>query len=195
MLKIGILVYDGVEELDFAGPWESMAYVNKIVEKSVKMYSIGTKKEIRAYNGLKITADETIYTAPQMDILVIPGGRGRKTEMKNEDTLRFIRHQYLGLKYLLSVCTGAFLIAATGLLDGRSATTHKYAIQELMTYPRIKVVEKRIVKSENIITAAGITAGIDLGLYMIDTIFGRDIALKISEHLEYQSKELEEKSF
>ncbi len=185
-IKVGVLVFDGVEELDFVGPWEVLSYANKISPGSLQMHLVGTHSQIRAFNNLKVLPDLTLEKCPQLDILVVPGGKGRLREMYNSTILQFIREQYMGLSWLTSVCTGAFFLAEAGLLQGRQATTHFSAIEELAKYPGINVQAERIVQDGNIISAAGVASGIDLGLYLLETLFGPELANQVATSIEYR---------
>lgn len=185
-MKIGVLIFDGVEELDFVGPWEVLSYANKLRPGAHEMLLVGTASPVRACNGLRVLPDVTIADCPQLDILVAPGGKGRLREMHNPSTLSFIRSQYPDLRYLASVCTGAFLLAEAGLLDGREATTHFTALEELRTYQNIKVVSERVVHTANVICAAGVSSGLDLGLYLLKELYGQALADQVARNIQYQ---------
>jgi len=118
-LRVGLLLFEGVEELDFVGPWEVLSYVNKIVEGSLEMVAVGVGAPIRAFNGLRFLPDVTLGDCPELDILIVPGGKGRLRQMSEGTTLDFVRDRYPKLQYLASVCTGSFILAEAGLLDGK----------------------------------------------------------------------------
>jgi cyclohexyl-isocyanide hydratase len=185
-VRVGVLVFDGVEELDFVGPWEVLSYANKLRPGSLQMYLVGTHSPIQAFNKLRVLPDVTLADCPQLDILVLPGGKGRLREMKNPDILQFIRQQYPGLSWLTSVCTGAFFLAEARLLQGRRATTHFSAIEELAGYPGIDVQRERVVQDGKILCAAGVASGLDLGLYLLETLFGNDLADQVATNIEYR---------
>lgn len=185
-MRIGVLVFDGVEELDFVGPWEVLSYANKLHPEAAEMLLVGTHSPVTAFNRLRVLPDLTIDDCPQLDVLVVPGGKGRLREMHNRDTLAFIQRQYPGLRYLTSVCTGAFLLAEAGLLSGLRATTHFSALEELRHYPEITVVEERVVHSGKVICAAGVSSGIDLGLWLLQDLFGAELAEQVAKNIEYR---------
>lgn len=189
MINIGILIFEKVEELDFTGPFEVLSYVNKIKPESTNVYLISDGKQIiEGYNGLRFFSDYTINNCPYLDVLVIPGGQGRKLAMKNERILSFIKNRYVQLKYLCAVCTGAFIIASAGLLKGKSATTYHTAFDELSKMG-VVVKKSKVVKDDKIITGAGVSSGIDLGLYILKELFGGTIAQQVSEKIEYNWSE------
>ncbi len=184
-MKVGVLIFDGVEELDFVGPWEVLSYANKLRPDSLEMLLVGTHSPVRAFNGLRVIPDVTIDNCPQLDILVVPGGKGRMQEMRNQVTLEYIRAQYPGLRMLASVCTGAFLLAEANLLAGKRATTHYTALEELKGYHSIEVREERITRSGNILCAAGVSSGMDLALYLLGELFGPEMPREVAKRIEY----------
>lgn len=184
-MKVGIFIFDDVEELDFVGPWEVLSGVNKIVPGRLQMMTVGTGSPIRASNGLRVLPDVLINDCPQLDILLVPGGAGQRLQQQNEQTLDFIRNQYPGLRYLTSVCTGSFILAEAGLLDGKVTTTHRSALKELAQYENIEVLPERLTRADNIICAAGVSAGMDLALYLIEEIYDVQTAESVAAHIEY----------
>jgi len=185
-VRVGVLVFAGVEELDFVGPWEVLSYANKLQPGALEMILVGTETSVTAYNRLRVIPDLTLEQCPQLDILVVPGGKGRLQAMHDQRILQFIRQQAPGLRYLTSVCTGAFLLAEAGLLQGRQATTHFSAIAELQAYPGIEVVPERVVQTGNVICAAGVSSGIDMSLYLLTQLFGEQTAQAVAKNIEYR---------
>ena len=186
MIQIGVLIFPQVEELDFVGPFEILSHVNYIKENSTNVVLVAEKQEpIIAYNGMKILPDISIEKCPQLDILVVPGGKGRLQAMKNQTIKSFIMKQSKGSKYITSVCTGAFILAEAGVLKGKRATTYHAAFQELEKYPSIKVEKAKVVQDGNIITGAGVSSGIELGLYLLKVLFGAELAQEVAVSLEY----------
>jgi len=185
VINAGILVFDNLEELDFIGPFEVLSYVNKIKPDSLNVWLISAdEKNIQGYNGLRFIADYTIDDCPPLDVLVVPGGQGRKTAMKNTKILNFIQSRYNELKYLSSVCTGSFIIAAAGLLKDRHATTYHTALDELSGMGVI-VEKSKVVQDGKIITGAGVSSGIDVGLYLISKLFDEATAQETADKIEY----------
>ncbi|MFO8060926.1 MAG: DJ-1/PfpI family protein, partial [Bacillota bacterium] len=121
-----------------------------------------------------------------LDVLLVPGGSGRRQQQRDERTLNFIRTQYPRLHYLASVCTGTFILAEAGLLDTRVATTHRSALEELAQYRDIQVTRARLTRTGNVICAAGVSSGIDLALYLVGEVFDAEMAERIAAHIEYE---------
>ena len=184
-MRIGLLLFEDVEELDFVGPWEVLSYVNKIDEGSVEMISVGIGAPIRAFNGLRFLPDVTLGDCPELDILIVPGGKGRLRQMYEKATLDFLRDRYPHLKYLASVCTGSLILAEAGLLEGKKATTHHSAYDELDEYPEIELVRDRVVRDGKVISAGGVASGIDLAFDLVEELFGDEVASGVRRGIEY----------
>ena len=187
MIKIGILVFPQVEEMDFIAPFEVLSYSNKIEPNSTQVVLIAEKLElIQAANGLKIFPDHSFDTCPRLDILVVPGGKGRSQAMHNPRIKEFVLQQSKQTQYMASVCTGAFILAAAGLLEGKKATTYHSAFEELRDY-NVTIVEKaKVVHDGHIITAAGVTSGLELGFYVLKILFGSVLAQAVADKIEYK---------
>lgn len=186
MIAIGILIYPQVEELDFVGPFEVLSYVNKIQPNSTKVMLVAERAEpICAFNGMRIIPDTTIQDCPALDILVVPGGKGRLAAMKNTAIKNFIQEQMTSAQFVTSVCTGAFLLAEAGLLCGRKATTYHTAFAELESYS-VQVLSAKVVQDGKIITAGGVSSGLELGLYVLKQLYGSAIAQEVADKIEYQ---------
>lgn len=185
MITIGVLLFPQVEELDFVGPFEVLSYINKIKPESTKVLLIAeSAAPVEAYNGMKVIPDMTIENCPQLDILVVPGGKGRYAAMKNTVIQEFIKRQAQKVKYIASVCTGAFLLAEAGLLQNKKATTYHTAFAELEAYS-VQVLPQKVVHEDNIVTAAGVSSGIELGLYLLKEEFGVELAQEVADKIEY----------
>lgn len=186
MVNIGILIFNKIEELDFIGPFEVLSYVNKINAESTNVWLISDGEQIiQGYNGLRFFADYTIDKCPHLDVLVVPGGQGRKNAMQNIKILNFIKDRYKDLKYLSSVCTGSLIIASTGLLKGKQATTYHTAFDELSEMG-VMAKKSKVVQDGKIITGAGVSSGIDVGLYLLSKLFDESIAQQVSDKIEYK---------
>ncbi|MDD3223667.1 MAG: DJ-1/PfpI family protein [Clostridium sp.] len=185
MINIGILIFQKIEELDFVGPFEVLSYANKIKPESTNVWLVSDAEQIiQGYNGLRFCADYTIDNCPHLDVLVVPGGQGRKSAMKNIRILNFIKNRYIELKYLSSVCTGSLIIGSTGLLKGKKATTYHTAFDELSEMGVI-VQKSKVVQDGKIITGAGVSSGIDVGLYLLSKLFDESAAQQVSNKIEY----------
>jgi transcriptional regulator GlxA family with amidase domain len=188
-LNVGILLFNEVEVLDFAGPFEVFSLTNRKDEKLFEVFTIGETGElISARNELKILPKANFKDKIDLDILIIPGGYGAShTEIENKIVIDWIRDQKNKVKIIASVCTGAYLLAEAGVLDNKSATTHWMDIDKLEDkYPKIKVIRNvKFVDEGNIITSGGISAGINMSFHIIKRLFGSDIAKSTSKYMEY----------
>jgi transcriptional regulator GlxA family with amidase domain len=188
--KLAILLFNEVEVLDFCGPFEVFATTGQRTgEGDFRVYTVAEKPEpIVARNGLSVNPTYTFADCPRPDILLVPGGRGTRREMNNPVVLDWIRGQFDGLELLLSVCTGALVLAKAGLLDGLSATTHFRAFEELRAVaPNTTLLpEERYVDNGKIILSAGVSAGIDMSLYVVARLHGAEKAAETARHIQYE---------
>lgn len=194
MLRIGIYIFDQVEVLDFAGPFEVFTTATRVFlkhEKGTKapfeVVTIArTKAAIRARAGLVIAPDFTIENHPKLDALLIPGGVVDE-ELKSQALCEWIQTVVPTTKLSASICTGAFLLARAGLLEGKKATTHWEDIDDLKAmFPNTNVVENvRWVDEGHIVTSAGISAGIDMSLHLVRRLVDNDLAEKTARQLEF----------
>jgi transcriptional regulator GlxA family with amidase domain len=190
-LNVGILLFNEVEVLDFAGPFEVFS-ITAFQDKQDKAFCVHTLSQtgeiVRARNGLMVQPTYSIADVPELDILIIPGGYGaEEIEINNEIILDWIRGQSSKVNLLASVCTGAFLLAKAGLLDGKKATTHWMDIDRIeKEYPKIDIQRGiKYVDEGSIITAAGISAGIDMSFHIIKKFLGSEIARTTAKRMEY----------
>jgi transcriptional regulator GlxA family with amidase domain len=191
--SIGILIFEDVEVLDFCGPFEAFSVATSLGEYAddAKLFQVHVIAEtadiVSCRNGLQVKPDYTIADHPPLDIILIPGGRGTRTQITNQPVLDWVASQAAKVSLTTSVCTGAFLLAATGLLDGKSATTHWGSIDWLRdNYSSITVLDdQRWVDEGHIITSAGVSAGIDMSLHVIERLHGRPVATQTARHMEY----------
>lgn len=189
--KIGILLFNEVEVMDFAGPFEvfSITENEEGKGKAFEVHTIARKKElIITRNGIKIQPDYDFHDAPQFDILIIPGGYGaEEIELHNQETIDWIRRSFTQVQLMASVCTGAFLLAEAGLLDGRQATTHWMDIDRLEEhYPKVCVIrDVKFVDAFPIITSGGISAGINMSFYIVKKLLGLKVAKITAKRMEY----------
>lgn len=196
-LIVGILIFDDVEILDVAGPFEVFAVTRLNEEQRVKqsspfkVYLIAEKnKQITAIGGLRLTPDVTISECPELDLLIVPGGWGTRKESKNKILLNWISNQFNTItndKLIASVCTGSSILGKAGLLDGRDATTHWRAFDFLReSAPKARILENvRFTLTEPIFTSAGVSAGIDLALCIVSHFFGTEVGQATARQMEY----------
>ena len=193
--RVGIVLFPDAEVLDFCGPFEvfSVTRLNEELRREdtspfevlIVAENAGT---IVTTGGMKVTPDHTIDTCPALDILVVPGGWGTRAEAKNERLLAWIKARAAQVETLTSVCTGSMLLGQVGLLDGRHATTHWRSLQRMReAFPAVTVEEKlHVVEDGNVLTSAGISAGIDMALRVVARYHGEAIARNTARNMEYR---------
>jgi transcriptional regulator GlxA family with amidase domain len=186
---VAILLFDDIEVLDFAGPFEVFAVTDELGDyKIFNVVTVAeTKRAISARNGLSVNPDSTLSDCPVPDILIVPGGNGTRPILNNETVLDWIRRSAQHAELVLSVCSGALILAKAGLLDGLQATTHHEVFDELeSSAPNTTILrEQRYVDNGKVITSAGISAGIDMSLYVVEKLLGREYAFKTAGYMEY----------
>ncbi|GMR67893.1 DJ-1/PfpI family protein [Bacillus sp. MN7755] len=187
--SVGIFLFNDVEVLDFAGPYEVFSVTEGQEEKPFTVYTVSQNgKMITARNGLKVQPDYSIEDLPPVDILIIPGGLGvRENEVKNDIIIDWVRQQMKEVKLMTSVCTGALLLAKAGLLEGLKVTTHWASIQTFKKdFPNVEVMENvKFVDEGHIITSAGISAGINMSFHIVKNLLGVEIAEETAKSMEY----------
>jgi transcriptional regulator GlxA family with amidase domain len=187
-VNIGVALFDGAEELDWAGPWEVLAaWAQQFPDDGVRVFTLAREnRTITCAKGLRVLPDETWETAPPMEVLVYPGGMGTRKELADEAVVEWIRG-IAADSVVASVCTGSLVLAAAGLLDGRPATTHWSALELLPTLGKDIDVrpEDRFVDSGEVITAAGVSAGIDMALHLVARLHSRERARKVRRYIQY----------
>lgn len=185
-MNIGFLLYPNVQPLDVIGPWEVFSSWRNLLNGPIELSMVAEHGgEIICDNSVSIRAHTSYEEAPQYDVLVIPGGRGRRAEVENRNTIDFLSKQASKADHVLSICTGAFLINEAGLGAGQKATTYWRALPEFRAATEAEVVEKRIVISGKYWFSGGITSGIDLALEFISHTATRDTAGQVQLLLEY----------
>ncbi|MDJ0837940.1 MAG: DJ-1/PfpI family protein [Acidobacteriota bacterium] len=189
--NVGIVTFDDVELLDFTGPYEVFSCAARVKKDAYKVFTIGQKHLIRSFNGLTFTPDfNVLEEAPHIDLLLIPGGRGTRTEEGNKILIDWIRERASKATRVLSVCTGVFLLVKAGLVDGLSLTTHNSAFDELAELAPDNPIErdKRVLDHGDRVISAGISAGIDMAFGVVADRLGMDDALKAAHYMEYDWK-------
>lgn len=190
-MNVGILLFNEVEVLDFAGPFEVFSICSTDDQKKLfNVFTVSEQPEIIARNGLQLKSHYTFETTPHIDLLVIPGGLGAETvEMYNLNLRQWLLQQHTHAQLTFSICTGAFILAEAGLLDGLKATTHWMDIARLkQDYPQIDVLTNvKYVDEGKIISAAGISSGINASLYIVAKLHGADIAKQTAKRMEYDA--------
>jgi transcriptional regulator GlxA family with amidase domain len=187
--RTAILVFDEVEVLDFAGPFEVFSVTGR--RRKLEPFDVYTVAErhgpVVARNGLSLNPRYAFGNCPPPDLLVVPGGYGTRREMKNPVVLEWVTRLAPGCDLVLSVCTGALVLGAAGLLDGLQATTHFMAFDELQAVAPGAALRPRarIVDNGRVILSAGVSAGIDMALHVVAQLLGPDVARETARYMEY----------
>ncbi|HUU65678.1 MAG TPA: DJ-1/PfpI family protein [Methyloceanibacter sp.] len=179
-LEIGSLLFDGLDQIDLTGPFEVLC---RIPNSTYRIYGL-TADPVRDVKGLRLTPDAVIGEAPQLDVLHIPGGPGQEALMEDEAVLGWVRGQAAGAQIVFSVCTGALICGAAGLLKGRRATTY-WAAAHLLPYFGATAVDARVVVDGTLVCTAGVTAGIDGALKLAAMLRGVEVAETIQLYMQY----------
>ncbi len=186
MLRVGIFVYEGVEELDFVGVLEVLGAAKRVrptIDLDVKVHA--STERLKGANGLQFMPDVVGYDLADRDLLVVPGGKGRIEASRDLKLLSLIR-DFASSRQLASVCTGALILDQAGVLKGRRVTTH-HASRHLLR-DAATVAEDRVVEDGNIITAGGVTCSIDLGLWILRRFFDEELAGEVASRIEYPQR-------
>ncbi|MBM3513137.1 MAG: DJ-1/PfpI family protein [Alphaproteobacteria bacterium] len=195
-MNIAIVIFDGAEELDFVGPWEVFTMVNatfkiKKIDKADQVYFVSeTGGQITCAKGMRVLPDHSFATAPTADVILIPGGQGTRREVQNPAMLNWIAAQAATSKWVTSVCTGSMVLAAAGPARGKRITTHWGAVEEVRKRGDAAevVTGQRWVVDGNVVTSAGVSAGIDMALWLVGQIHGSDIGAVVVKFMEYDPK-------
>lgn len=193
-MNIAVLVFDDAEELDFVGPWEVFTMAGNVIELQKReverphVYTVAEKGgAVRCAKGLRVLADHSFADAPKADILLVPGGMGTRREVENPAMLDWIRAQAECARWVTSVCTGALLLTAAGPARGKAVTTHWGYVEQLRARGEAREVraDMRYVRDGNVVTAAGVSAGIDMALWLTGQIWSPDLARATQKGMEY----------
>ncbi|NLD04521.1 MAG: DJ-1/PfpI family protein [Synergistaceae bacterium] len=190
MKNVGIYLFNKVELLDFAGPYEVFSATSQL--NGSELFKVFTISEdggaIKSINGLIVIPDYSFDNHPKVDILVIPGGEGTKKEIKKKNVMEWISETYESADTMATVCSGARIPAVLGLLDGLEATTHHLVIDDVKKLaPKVTIDHtKRFIDNGKMMTSGGISAGIDLALHIVKKLYGEEIANKTIKYMEYR---------
>lgn len=184
-ITIGIVLFDDCEELDWAGPWEVFTMARREGDTVV---TISERAEpVRCRKGLRVIADHTFADAPALDVVLVPGGQGSRAERTNPAMVDYLQRVAPACTWVTSVCTGAFVLHGAGLARDQRVTTHWAATDELRAIaPDLEVLEDvRYVRHGNVVTAAGVSAGIDMALWLVGQLVSVDHARATQRAMEY----------
>lgn len=202
MRTVAILLFNEIEVLDFAGPFEVFGVAGRrsdgprSEEQPFQVFTVAERGPVYARNGLVITPTYLLNDHPPADLIVVPGGGGyhadktpfgSRREMNNPAVLNWVSRTAQTAELVLSVCTGSFILGQAGLLENLSATTHFMAIDDMQAMNRTTTIlpNERYVDNGKIITSAGISAGIDMSLYVVGKLLGKDIADETARYMQY----------
>jgi transcriptional regulator GlxA family with amidase domain len=188
-VRIAVALFDGAEELDWAGPWEVLAaWAQGWPDDGVEVFTVARDAgPVTCAKGLRVLPDLTPESAPPIDVLVYPGGAGTRRELGDEAVLEWLRGLRAGGTLMTSVCTGSLVFASAGLLDGRPATTWWGALETLAGLGTGIDVrsEDRFVDSGDVVTAAGVSAGIDMALHLVARLHSVERAREVRRYIQY----------
>jgi len=192
--NVGILLFDNVEVLDFAGPFEVFSVTAELNDnKLLNVFTIAEQQvNISAKNGLTVYPKYNINNAPKIDVLVIPGGDGARALLNSTTILDWINAVHssteITMRITMSVCSGATVLGKLGLLDGLPFCTHHQVYERMkkIAPTAIPQKDKRFTSSDKIYTSGGISAGIDLSFHLVEQFFGKAISNKTAEYMEYR---------
>jgi transcriptional regulator GlxA family with amidase domain len=191
--SIGILEFDDVEELDFVGPWEVFTMANEVAAQrglppvhDVKLIAAG-EGPVTCAKRMRVLPDLTTAACDKLDILLVPGGQGTRREVNNPALLAWIAKMAATAEWVTSVCTGSLLLCAAGPARGKRVTTHWAFVETLAARGEAAVVvaNLRYVRDGNLVTAAGVSAGIDMALWLVGELHGRDFAARVRRAMQY----------
>jgi transcriptional regulator GlxA family with amidase domain len=192
MTTIGILLFDGVEELDFVGPWEVFTASSILLERRDlppdTVITIAESAEpIRCAKGLRVLADCTVEDHPSLDVVLVPGGMGTRREVDNADLMRWLAAVSLAATWVTSVCTGSLLLWGSGLAKGRRVATHFSFEDEFERTGDVTIVrDARWVRDGKLVTSQGVSAGIDMALWLVGQLHGRPHARTTQRYIQYE---------
>lgn len=187
-ITIGIVLYEGMEELDFCGPYEvfGMAVASQDDDRVVTIAE--ASEPVRGFHGLRVLPDHAFDDAPPLDVLVVPGGLGSRQEMRNDKLLDWLRRVAPPCRWITSVCTGSLILHGAGLLNGARVTTHWGALallREEVGDASTVLDDVRYVRDGNVVTAAGVSAGIDMSLWVVGQLYGPERARQVQRMMQY----------
>jgi len=187
-ITTGILLFPDVEELDFVGPWEVFTSAAAAGPgQGDRVVTIAERAEpVRAAKGLRVLPDHTFADAPPLDVVLVPGGQGTRREVDNPLLIDWLRKVGASCRWVTSVCTGTLLLHEAGFARGKRVTTHWAFVPTLRERGDVEVLERvRYVRDGNLVTAAGVSAGIDMALWLVGQLHGPDHARTVQHYIQY----------
>jgi transcriptional regulator GlxA family with amidase domain len=183
---IGILLFDDAEELDWAGPWEVFTSAAALAGAGRVLTVARTTERVRCAKGLRVLPDCDFDSAPPLDVVLVPGGQGTRREVANPVLIDWLRRVGAGCCWVTSVCTGSLLLHEAGFARGRRVTTHRAFVEALRSRGDVTVLDgPRYVRDGNLLTAAGVSAGIDMALWLVGQLHDPDFARRVQRGIQY----------
>ena len=191
-IHIGILLFDRVEVLDFAGPYEVFSITRYFGDDGaevapLRISLIANESPVTSVSGMRLLPDFDLQSCPELDVLLVPGGPGVHAARENPELVMWVAERSRQVQMLASVCTGAYLLAKAGCLKGRRATTHWDWVERLQPLEPTATLSqnKRVEVDGNLYTSGGVTAGIDLALRLVEELLGAEVAERAAQRMEY----------
>jgi len=187
-VTIGILVFDDVEELDFVGPWEVFGGLFQFSPELGRVVLVAQRAgAVTCNKGLRVIAEYGFEDAPPLDVIVVPGGQGTRREVNNPRLIAWLRSVGERCAWVTSVCTGALLLHEAGFARGRRVTTHWSFLKALQERCDVTVLDgPRYVRDGNLVTAAGVSAGIDMALWLVGQLWYPSVARQVQRYIQYE---------
>ncbi len=183
---IGVLLFDGAEELDWAGPWEVLTTLRMVAGETEVLTIAERDAPVTCANGLRVLPDRDFAGAPALDVVLVPGGQGTRREVTNPALIDWLRKMGAGCEWVTSVCTGALLLHEAGFARGKRVTTHWEFCDQLEARGDVTVLRRtRWVRDGNLVTAAGVSAGIDMALWLVGQMHSPSVAREVQRYIEY----------
>ncbi|HVP28079.1 MAG TPA: DJ-1/PfpI family protein [Myxococcota bacterium] len=184
---IGILIFDDAEELDFVGPWEVLTAMCASAGGGRTVTIAERSGAVRCAKGLRVLPDHTFADAPALDVVLVPGGQGTRREVSNPVLIDWLRKVGAQATWVTSVCTGALLLHEAGFARGKRVTTHWAFVPQLRERGDVTVLDgPRYVRDGNLVTAAGVSAGIDMALWLVGQLHDPETARKVQRYIQYE---------
>ena len=185
---IGIVLFDGAEELDWAGPWEVLTAGARDDDQVITVAP--STDPVHCAKGLRVLADYSLDDCPPLDVILVPGGPGARAQRTNDAMTDFVAAQHSQSEWTTSVCTGAFILHAAGALEGKQATTHWAAFDEFLGFAPEQRLDRdaRWVVDGKVVTSAGVSAGIDMALWLVGQLYDIDRARDTQRYIQYDPR-------
>ena len=184
--SVAVVLFEGVEELDFVGPWEVFTMAGLVTRGDVTAFTVAERAGlVKCAKGLQVVAEFAFEDCPKADIVLVPGGLATRVEVDNPEMIAFLLKMDARAEYTTSVCTGALLLEKAGILKGLRATTHWGSISELKATGTETIENTRFVDNGRVITSSGVSAGIDMSLHLVGKIWGTEVAKATRKYMEY----------